>query len=289
MDSSPPSSSVHGDSPGKNTGVGCHSLFQGIFPTQGLNPHLLCLLHWLMGSLTTSTTQEAQQIGFSALFVTLGSPIRETGKGENPTESMATGLVITKGSWGPIRELVDPWPAAPLRAEELGSLSPISCPSRVGGDSWGVLTCGLPTLWSHRKPQAGPGTVTLHSRPGEPQPPSSPTTSSWYKHSRLFTASNSLLEGGRVHIIFQTRDSCIRVGHLLLLSAGTPRASDSASLRSPGEALLIRILADQKSTERKVLTYADPWGGGLITRSWLPRSPSLPHPQLPAWFPFRAH
>ena len=26
------------DSPGKNTGVGCHSLFQGIFPTQGSSP-----------------------------------------------------------------------------------------------------------------------------------------------------------------------------------------------------------------------------------------------------------
>ena len=29
--------------PGKNTGVGCHFLLQGIFPTQGLNPGLL---HW---------------------------------------------------------------------------------------------------------------------------------------------------------------------------------------------------------------------------------------------------
>ena len=28
------------DSPGKNTGVGCHFLLQGIFPTQGLNPGL---------------------------------------------------------------------------------------------------------------------------------------------------------------------------------------------------------------------------------------------------------
>ena len=28
---------------GKNTGVGCHSLLQGIFPTQGMNPGLL---HW---------------------------------------------------------------------------------------------------------------------------------------------------------------------------------------------------------------------------------------------------
>ena len=41
MDCSPPGSSVHGDSPGKNTGVGCHTLPQGIFLTQGSNPGLL--------------------------------------------------------------------------------------------------------------------------------------------------------------------------------------------------------------------------------------------------------
>ena len=32
--------------PGKNTGVGCHFLLQGIFPTQESNSHLLCLLHY---------------------------------------------------------------------------------------------------------------------------------------------------------------------------------------------------------------------------------------------------
>ena len=37
MDCSLIGSSVHGDSPGKNTGVGCHALLQGIFPTQALN------------------------------------------------------------------------------------------------------------------------------------------------------------------------------------------------------------------------------------------------------------
>ena len=47
----PPGSSVHGDSPGKNSGVGCHALLQGIFPTQGWNPHLRGLLHWQEGSL----------------------------------------------------------------------------------------------------------------------------------------------------------------------------------------------------------------------------------------------
>ena len=40
------------DSPGKNAGMGCHFLLQGIFPTQGSNPRLLCLLHWQAGSLT---------------------------------------------------------------------------------------------------------------------------------------------------------------------------------------------------------------------------------------------
>ena len=48
----PGSSSMGGDSPCKNTGVGCHALVQGIFPTQGLNPGiphcrriLYCLSH----------------------------------------------------------------------------------------------------------------------------------------------------------------------------------------------------------------------------------------------------
>ena len=39
MNCSPPGSSVHGDSPDKNTGVGCHVLLE-IFPTQGSNPGL---------------------------------------------------------------------------------------------------------------------------------------------------------------------------------------------------------------------------------------------------------
>ena len=41
MDCSPPGFSVHGNSPGKNTGVGCQSFLQEIFLTQGLNPDLL--------------------------------------------------------------------------------------------------------------------------------------------------------------------------------------------------------------------------------------------------------
>ena len=40
MDCSPRGSSVHRDSPGKNTAVGCHALLQGIFPIRGSNPGL---------------------------------------------------------------------------------------------------------------------------------------------------------------------------------------------------------------------------------------------------------
>ena len=52
MDCSLPGSSIHGDSPGKNTGVGCYALLQGIFPIHGSNldlPYcrriLYCLSH----------------------------------------------------------------------------------------------------------------------------------------------------------------------------------------------------------------------------------------------------
>ena len=43
------------DSPGKNTGVGCHALLQGIFLTQGSNLCLLCLLCWQTGYLSLVT------------------------------------------------------------------------------------------------------------------------------------------------------------------------------------------------------------------------------------------
>ena len=39
---------------GKHTGVGCHFCLWGIFSTQGLNPHILHLLHWQVDSLPLS-------------------------------------------------------------------------------------------------------------------------------------------------------------------------------------------------------------------------------------------
>ena len=40
MDCSPPGASVHEDSPGKSTEVGCHALLRGIFPVTSCLPQI---------------------------------------------------------------------------------------------------------------------------------------------------------------------------------------------------------------------------------------------------------
>ena len=71
MDCSTPGSSVHGIFHGKNTGVDCCSLLQGILPTQGSNPgvlHCRQTLHHLspQGSpqMTVRTHNPAGEGGF---------------------------------------------------------------------------------------------------------------------------------------------------------------------------------------------------------------------------------
>ena len=61
------------DFPGKNTEVGCHFLLQGIFPTQGLNPYLLCLLHWRQ-ILYPWSHQGTPWVGCSSLYFK-GTPL----------------------------------------------------------------------------------------------------------------------------------------------------------------------------------------------------------------------
>ena len=57
---------------GKGTGVGCHFLLQGLFPTQGLN---LRLMHWQADSLPTEppgklsmNTQFEYKIGYKNMY-----------------------------------------------------------------------------------------------------------------------------------------------------------------------------------------------------------------------------
>ena len=83
MDCSPLGSSVHGDSSGKNTGVGCHALLQGIFPIQGSNtglPYcrqfLYCLSHqgsprileWVAYPFSTGSSQPRNQTRVSCII-----------------------------------------------------------------------------------------------------------------------------------------------------------------------------------------------------------------------------
>ena len=82
MDCSPPCFSVHGDSPGKNSGVGYHALLQGIFPTQGSNPGLAhCrwifyhlshqgspqILEWVAHSFSKASSKPRNRTGVSCI------------------------------------------------------------------------------------------------------------------------------------------------------------------------------------------------------------------------------
>ena len=61
-DCSPPGSSAQGIFPSKNTGVGCHFLLQGTFPTQRWNLCLLHLQHWQVDSLPGAKSMSVSQI-----------------------------------------------------------------------------------------------------------------------------------------------------------------------------------------------------------------------------------
>ena len=69
MDCNLPGSSVHGDSAEKNTGVSCHALLQGVFPTQGSNPGLL---HCWWDSLLSEPPGKPKHTGVAGLSLLQG-------------------------------------------------------------------------------------------------------------------------------------------------------------------------------------------------------------------------
>ena len=62
MDCSPPGSSVPGDSPGKDTGVGCHVLLQGILLTPRIEPKSLMFPALTDKFFTSSASWEAPSL-----------------------------------------------------------------------------------------------------------------------------------------------------------------------------------------------------------------------------------
>ena len=76
MDCSPPGSSVHGNSPGKNTGVGSHSLLQGIFQNRDRTQ-----VSYIAGSLYHLSHQGKAQVLYDFIYMkhlTLANSERQT-------------------------------------------------------------------------------------------------------------------------------------------------------------------------------------------------------------------
>ena len=81
-DCSPPGSSVYRDYPGKDTGVGCHALLQGLFPTQGLNPGIKSTLQTDFLPSEPPKSQRIETVPFfnctNFFFCCVSFPILET-------------------------------------------------------------------------------------------------------------------------------------------------------------------------------------------------------------------
>ena len=83
------------DSPGKNTGVGCHAFLWGIFLTQELNLHLLLPLHWQVVSLPLALLGKPHLI-FSILHIYYWPFWRRQW---HPTPVLSPGKSMDGGAW----------------------------------------------------------------------------------------------------------------------------------------------------------------------------------------------
>ena len=102
MDRSPPGSSVHGDSPGKNMGVACHALLQGIFPARLSNLRLLLcreILFFLQGdSLPLSHQGSPYSYMVTSKYKGLGNPVVSGLDRRFPGTSSYSGSMVFGGS-----------------------------------------------------------------------------------------------------------------------------------------------------------------------------------------------
>ena len=134
----PPGSFVHGDSPGKNTGAGCHALLQGIFPTQGSNSGLpYCrqilyhlshkgsprILEWVAYPLSRGSFQPRNQIGISCIAAEIpGKPLEWNTQALHKVQIAWSSYSSTSFLWSLNRWLLIPWTEEPGRLQSMGSL-----------------------------------------------------------------------------------------------------------------------------------------------------------------------
>ena len=91
--------SAHGDSPGRNTGMGCHALLQGIIPAQGSNPglpHCRRILYHLSheGTPTSSSTSI-----FGALCVWFLEALNAVERSSPPFNTRLRAEIIFSELW----------------------------------------------------------------------------------------------------------------------------------------------------------------------------------------------
>ena len=83
--------------PGKNSGVGCHFLLQGIFLNQGWSPCLLCLVHWQMDSLPLAPPEKPTKVKVGKINPKLSSVWRMVGTRQRSSRPKGKEMVKLLG------------------------------------------------------------------------------------------------------------------------------------------------------------------------------------------------
>ena len=174
------------NSPGQNTGVGCHSLLQGIFPTQGSNPglpHCRRILHQLSYQVYEDNTMREEIHNFSRKATTSrvslhalsppGNVIRQQGGGDHSRSGSVSAFYFQVV----LRTLMDTLKgqARMQRNQSLGWGAGIfffqGCDCRTSGRPtflWGWNEAGLLPAVADNTPGALKGEML--PRPPAPQP-----------------------------------------------------------------------------------------------------------------------
>ena len=100
-------------SPGKNTGAGCHFLLQGIFPTQGPNPHLP---YWQADLLPLSHLESPQSSQTDILLASTHRPQSQVGLRKVTHRTWQSwdknSMFCSAQSLSRVQLFVTPWTAA---------------------------------------------------------------------------------------------------------------------------------------------------------------------------------
>ena len=97
MDCGPPGSFCPWNFPGKSNGVGCHFVLQGIFPIQGSNQSLSCLLHWEEGSLPLAPPEKPLKKAASASVPLFPAPSLELSQDSGHSPHSNNGAAPSAG------------------------------------------------------------------------------------------------------------------------------------------------------------------------------------------------